>query len=175
MKVLLITGTVGAGKTTLAREVGELLRSTGVTSAMIDLDSLSYISPGADGDRFNGRFVLKNLMAILPNYAAAGVDHLILARFLAGVAELDAYREAIPDGELFVCRVIAPAATIERRLREREHGVAQGFLLELSGHLERETAATNLEDFIVDNGDERSITEAARDVLVRAGWPSPMR
>ncbi len=175
MKVLLITGTVGAGKTTLAREVGELLRSTRVTSAMIDLDSLSYISPGADDDRFNSHFVVRNLMALWPNYAAAGVDHLVLARFVGAMAELDAYREAIPNSVFTVCRVTASGATVQRRLRERECGVAQAFLLELSGRLERQATAIGIEDFVVANGDTRSITDVAREVLVRAGWPSTMR
>lgn len=170
-RVLLITGTVGAGKTTLAREVGELLRNSGVTSAMIDLDSLSYISPGADDDRFNSRFVLRNLLAIWPNYAAVGVDHLVLARFVGGLAELDAYREAIPNSAFTVCRVTASGATVQRRLRERECGVAQAFLLQLSRQLERQAAAIGVEDFVVDNGDKRSITDVAREVLVRAGWP----
>lgn len=175
VQVLLITGTVGAGKTAVAREIGELLRKSGVTSAVIDLDSLSYVSPGVEDDRFNSRLVLRNLMAIWPNYASLGVDHVVLARFVAGVEELDAYRRAIPRATVTVCRVVAPAEIVQERLHRREPGVARAFLVELSRTLEPEIDALALEDFVVENGRSRSITGVAEEVLIRAGWPSPHR
>lgn len=170
--MLLITGTVGAGKTTVAREVGELLRRSRATTAVIDLDSLSYLSPGAEDDRFNSRFVLRNLTAVWPNYAAAGVDHLVLARFLGGVEELAGYRAAIPGSEFVVCRLTAPAGTVQERVRNRELGVARAFLAGLARRLAQEFDALGLEDFAVDNGDHRSITDVAQEVLMRAGWPA---
>lgn len=175
VKVLLITGTVGAGKTSLAREVGELLRTGAVTSAVIDLDALSHVSPGEGGDRFNSRFVVRNLEALWPNYEALGVGHLVLARFIASGEELARYREAVPRAAFTVCRVTAPPEIVRRRLRERERGVARQFLLDLSGTLEEEIDTAGVEDFTVHNGDGRSITDLAREVLARAGWPLPHR
>ena len=169
-KVLLITGTVGAGKTALAREVGELLRRSGVAGGMIDLDALSYACAGPVEDRFNADLVVRNLTAIWPNYQARGVDHLVLARYVAHAGELEAYRAAIPFSTLTVCRVTAPAPTVRERLRRREIGVERDFLLALSQTLAAEPGDRAFEDFIVENGPDRSITDVAEEVLARAGW-----
>ena len=120
VSALLITGTVGAGKTALAREVAELLRRSRVAGAMIDLDALSYACPGPVEDRYNSNLVLRNLKAIWPNYAERGVDHLVLARCVSVPGELDGFRDAIPSATFVVCRVTAPAETVRERLRRRE-------------------------------------------------------
>lgn len=104
----LITGTVGAGKTAVAREIGELLRLTRVAGGMrmvcgvIDLDALSYVAAGPVEDRCNSNFVVENLKAIWPNYAARGVDHLVLARYTGAAHEVEGYREAIPSATVTV-------------------------------------------------------------------------
>jgi predicted kinase len=177
--VLLITGTVGAGKTAVAREVGELLRLTRVAGGMkmacgvIDLDALSYVAPGPVGDRFHSEFVLENLEAVWPNYAARGVDHLVLARYVGAAHEVEAYRKAIPSATVTVCRVTAPAETVRDRLRRRECGIARDFLMALSRTLAAEIDELALEDFVVDNGPDRSVTDVAREVAERVGWPVP--
>ncbi len=58
---LLITGSVGAGKTSVAELVGELLAEADVPHAVIDLDWLSNTWPSPPGDRFNLAMVLRNL------------------------------------------------------------------------------------------------------------------
>ena len=119
----MITGTVGAGKTAVAREIGELLRLNRVAGGMkmvcgvIDLDALSYVAAGPVEDRFNSNFVLENLKAIWPNYAARGVDHLVLARYVGAAYEVEASREAIPSATVTVCRVTAPPETVQDRCR----------------------------------------------------------
>ena len=177
VSVLLITGTVGAGKTAVAREVGELLRLSRLAGGMkmtcgvIDLDALSYVAAGPVDDRFNSNFVVENLKAIWPNYAARGVDHLVLARYVGVAHEVEAYREAIPSATVTVCRVTAPQATVQDRLRRRECGVAREFLMGLSRTLAAEIEGLAFEDFAVENGPDRSVTDVAREVAERVGWP----
>ena len=177
VSVLLITGTVGAGKTAVAREIGELLRLNRVAGGMkmacgvIDLDALSYVAAGPVEDRFNCHFVVENLKAIWPNYAARGVDHLVLARYVGAAHEVEAYREAIPSATVTVCRVPAPADTVQDRLRRRECGVARDFLMGLSRTLAAEIEELAFEDFAVENGSDRSVTDVAREVAERVGWP----
>ena len=179
VSVLLITGTVGAGKTAVAREVGELLRLTRVAGGMkvacgvIDLDALSYVAAGPVEDRFNSNFVVENLKAVWPNYAARGVDHLVLARYVGAPHEVEAYREAIPSATVTVCRVTAPPETVQDRLRRRECGIARDFLMALSHTLAAEIDELVFEDFAVENGPDRSVTDVAREVAERAGWPVP--
>ena len=177
VSVLLITGTVGAGKTAVAHEIGELLRLTRVAGGMrtacgvIDLDALSHVVSGPVEDRFNAKFVLENLKAVWPNYAARGVDHLVLARYVGAPQELEAYREAIPSATVTVCRVTAPPQTVQDRLRRRECGLARDFLMALSPTLDAEIDELRFEDFAVENGPERSVTDVAREVAERVGWP----
>lgn len=44
-RALLITGTVGAGKTSVAEAAGDLLVSSGVPNAVIDMDWLCQAGP----------------------------------------------------------------------------------------------------------------------------------
>lgn len=127
VSVLLITGTVGVGKSALAREIGELLRRGGAAGAVIDLDALSYACSGPVEDRFNSGLVLANLKAIWPNYAVRGVRYLVLARYVGAADELLEYHEAIPAASLMVCRVTSPAETVWERLRRREVGLERDF------------------------------------------------
>ena len=179
VSVLLITGTVGAGKTAVAREIGELLRLNRVAGGVkmacgvIDLDALSYVAAGPVEDRFNSNFVLENLKAIWPNYAARGVERLVLARYVGAAHEIQAYREAIPSATVTVCRVTAPADTVQDRLRRRECGVARDFLMALSHTLAAEIEELAFEDFAVENGPDRSVTDVACEVAQRVGWPVP--
>jgi molybdopterin-guanine dinucleotide biosynthesis protein len=60
--VLLITGPVGAGKTSVLAEVTELLEAAAVPFAVVDLDSLPccYPAPPED-DRFRSGLTFTNL------------------------------------------------------------------------------------------------------------------
>jgi adenylylsulfate kinase-like enzyme len=52
-RALLLTGTVGIGKTTVAVAVGDLLREREVANAVVDLDELrrAWPSPPGTGSR----------------------------------------------------------------------------------------------------------------------------
>ncbi|MSQ22328.1 MAG: hypothetical protein EXR53_03340 [Dehalococcoidia bacterium] len=111
-----------------------------------------------------------NLAAVWPVYAAAGAERLLVARVVEERSELAQYSRAVPGAEIVVCRLTAPIATMQARVRSREPGMfqAQGIArsAELAGILER----TRVENFTVDNGEGRQVTAVAREVLERAGW-----
>ena len=114
--------------------------------------------------------MFRNLAVVWPVYAAAGAERLLVARVVEDRAMLQQYRKAVPGAEPVVCRLTASIATMLERLRVREPGMFQAEAIvrakELAGILERAQA----EDFTVDNGEERSVTEVAREVLTRAAW-----
>ena len=166
--LLIISGSMGAGKTTVLSEASDLLVEAGVPHAVIDLDWLGQMNPRQDP--FGQRLIFANLATIWPNYVAAGAERLIVARVVEDRSELDQYRTAVLGAEPVVCRLTAPVGLMHERLRTREPGMNLEHALrraaELDGILER----AGVEDFTVDNGPGRHIGDVAREVLVRAGW-----
>ena len=121
--------------------------------ALVDLDWLGWVEP-APSSRFTQRSVLaENLRLIWPTFREAGVERLVLARYVEDRAQLDEFRAALPGVELCVVRLVASQAVIERRLRARDSGA------QLAEHLAETAAfaargeASALEDAVVDNGD----------------------
>jgi adenylylsulfate kinase-like enzyme len=110
--VLLITGPVGVGKSTIALEVSNLLERVGTSHAVVDLDALGWAYSSPPDDPYNTRLALRNLAAVWANYAAIGVERLVIAYVVETHAELDAYREAIPGAELTIVRLRAASETL---------------------------------------------------------------
>jgi hypothetical protein len=159
---------MGTGKTTVLSEASDLLKEAGVAYAAIDLDWLSKMDPsqGEHGERL----MFANLAAVWPNYATAGAERLLIARVVENRAELQRYREAVPGAEPVVCRLTASIDTMKKRLRVREPGMFQAQAIARSATLDDILERAGAEDFTVDNGEGRSVTDVARDVLSLAGW-----
>lgn len=110
--VLLMNGTVGVGKTSVAEGVGDLLTDAEMPHAVIDLDWLRHSWPTPSGDRFNFGTMLRNLRSITGDYFAAGAVRLVLA----GMVEAPENRKLCGDAldiKLSVCRLmpIGPSST----------------------------------------------------------------
>jgi len=67
------------------------------------------------------------------------------------------------------CRVRAPIAVMQARVRLREPGMLQAQWVDRVAVLEQVLDAAGLEDFSIEN-DGVPVTAVARDMLVRAGW-----
>jgi len=59
--LLIISGPVGVGKTTVAEELNSILSREGIAHTYIDLDVLAETYPRLADDRFNSRLALRNL------------------------------------------------------------------------------------------------------------------
>jgi len=169
VSLLIITGTMGAGKTTVLAEASDLLAAQQMAHAAIDMDALGLaVLPGAAR---NDEAMYRNFRSICDNYAALGVERFLVARAVETRAELELCREIVCATETVVCRVGASIGTMEGRVKLRELGVLQGQYVsrvaELSAILDR----ARLEDFTIANED-RPITEVAREVLMKARWIS---
>ncbi len=166
IKVLVISGSMGSGKTTVLGEASDLLSSGDIHHAAIDLDGLMLGHfPSGPRDDLQDR----NLEALWGNYAAAGVTRLLLAEALETAAGREQIRQAIPGAEITVCRLRAGIDTMQQRVRLREPGMLQDQFIARVATLEAVLDTAGVEDFSVKN-DGRSITEVAREMLVRAGW-----
>lgn len=169
-RALLVTGTVGVGKTSVADAMGDLLCEAGVPHAVIDLDRLCQSWPAPPDDRFHFRLLLRNLRCVARNYVDTGATRLVLAGVAENRAQRERYAEAV-DAELNVCRLRLPLATVRERLAARHHG-APGELrwhLDRSGELDGVLDEAAVADFTVD-ATGRSAEATARAVLDTAAW-----
>lgn len=168
--VLLITGTVGVGKTTVAEAAGQLLAQRGVPHAVIDLDQIRLLWPSPDADRFNLAIELRNLASLADNYRQAGAQRLVLAGVIERRSDLAAYERAC-GGSVFVMRLLGTASTIDLRLRTRHRDSPE----DLAWHLARRSEldaildAAHVSDADVVIG-EREPAELATEALRLAGW-----
>src|SRR5215831_6956173 len=80
--VLVITGPVGVGKSTIAAEAAWLLRQADVPHALVDLDRIEQCWPVPADDPWNERVAHRNLACVWVNYQQAGAGRLILTRVL---------------------------------------------------------------------------------------------
>ena len=160
MRALLVTGSVGAGKTAVLLALGELLAERGEPYALVDLDWLCWTNaPGATPQEL----LVENLQLVHDTFANAGVTRLALSRYVRTELEVDMIRAAA-GGELTVVALDAPRDVLESRLRVRDAG------RELAEHLvELDRSPAELDCPVVSTA-EGSPADAARRVLAAAGW-----
>ena len=140
MRIVLVTGTVGVGKSTVGFAVAERAARAEAPTAFVDVDQLSRSWPAPDDDPFGENLARANLAAVAPNYRAAGVALLVLAWVVEGEADITRLEGSL-GMPVTVVRLTSPAAVVEARLRSRHRGPdAEG----LAWHLRRapELAAT---------------------------------
>src|SRR5207237_6893986 len=114
MTVLVISGSMGAGKTTVMAEASDLLAEQGIAHAALDLDALGIVhGPAADD------LMYTNLTTVWANYSLAGVTRLLIASAVESKRELDRLRAAVGNAEIVVCRLRAPVSVMEARVRQR--------------------------------------------------------
>jgi len=166
--VLVITGPVGVGKSTIANEAAWLLRQADVPHALVDLDRIEQCWPVPADDPWNERVSHRNLACMWANFRHAGADRLILARVLETRSLLRRVTEAVPGAQITVVRLRAPLAVLHERIRSREASDPDWFL-GAATHTAEVFEQAQVEDHLVDN-ENRPATVVAEEVLHRVGW-----
>lgn len=167
--VLLITGSLGAGKSAVAQEVTNVLAERGLPLAFVDLDALTELYPRPENDRFNTRVMLENLESVWENYAREGAKALVLARVLEDMRELEDYAGVIPGAAITVVRLTASTPTMVDRLNVREAGSAREWPVARADALAKQLEADDIGHFVVKNED-KSLRVVADEVLRLTGW-----
>nr|WP_042197261.1 hypothetical protein [Kibdelosporangium sp. MJ126-NF4]CEL22847.1 hypothetical protein [Kibdelosporangium sp. MJ126-NF4]CTQ89987.1 hypothetical protein [Kibdelosporangium sp. MJ126-NF4] len=168
-RALLVNGTVGVGKTSVAEAVGDLLANASIPHAVIDLDWLSNRWPSPPDDRFNFDIQLRNLRSVARNYLDGGARLLVLAGVVETRADRRRYAEAI-GVDLVVCRLVANLTVVHQRLTRR-HGEADDDLkwhLHRSGELDDILDRADVDDCTVPA--DGPLPEVAKAVTRSAGW-----
>jgi adenylylsulfate kinase len=164
--LIVITGTMGSGKTTVMAEASDILMARGMMHAAIDLDALSIAHvPGTELTDL----VYRNLSSVWTNYAALGIDRLLLAAAVENCGELNKIRAVLPDAATVICRLTASLQTMEERVSVREPGMLHDTFVARVAELDAILETARLEDFSLPN-DDRRVSEVATELLTRAGW-----
>ena len=167
--VLVVTGPVGVGKTTVAAALSELLQRTRIPHAVIDMDALRWCSPSPAHDPFHTALGLQNLAAVWPNYRAAGAERLILVDIVESREEVGRYEEAVPGTGIVVVRLRALVPTIWHRLEGREVGEGLAWHRRRAVELVTQMEDAQVEDLLVDT-DGRTVADIVQEILFRTNW-----
>jgi predicted kinase len=170
--VLVVTGPVGVGKSTVAAEAARLLRAANVPHAVIDLAGIGTCWPTPADDPWNERLAHRNLACMWANFRTAGADRLLLTRVLEARSLLQHVVEAVPGAEVTVVRLRAPLEVLQARIRSREAAADPGWFLGAAAYTAEVLETAGVEDHLVDNQD-RSVGEVAEEVLRLVGWLGP--
>jgi hypothetical protein len=166
--VLVITGPVGVGKSTIAAEAAWLLRQADVPHALVDLDRIEQCWPVPADDPWNERLSHRNLACMWANFRQAGADRLIFARVVETRSLLRRVTKAVPGAQITVVRLRAPLAVLHERIRSREASDPDWFL-GAATHTAEVFERAQVEDHLVDN-ENRPAAAVAGEVLHRVGW-----
>ncbi|HAV75745.1 MAG TPA: hypothetical protein DCX53_00160 [Anaerolineae bacterium] len=166
--ILLITGTVGTGKTVVATEIGEQLGSMSILNAVIDLDWLGWINVGDDFDQYDS-LIMQNVISAWQNYHAAGVEYLVLARMLLQREPVDILTRAFPHTPITIVRLVTSKNSIENRLSQRDSGETLREHLHEIDVMNRVLGELHLEHATVYNEDQ-SVEDTARQVINFINW-----
>ena len=165
--LLIITGTMGAGKTTVLGEASDILGLRHIVHAAIDLDALglAYLPSVA---RNNG-VMYQNLQSVCEAYASQGVKRILVARAMEDRAELELCRSVVSATNAAVCRLSASVETMQQRVKKREVGISQREYVARVATLDEILDRSRLEHFTI-SSEDRSPTDVAHEMLVKAGW-----
>jgi hypothetical protein len=173
VRVLVICGASGAGKTSTAFEIGRLLEGLDVRHALIDTDELDRVWPQPEHVEALIDISRRNLSAWWANFSELGVRHLVLCGVMASVIQSERWiAEAIVAAEITFVRLTATRDTRVERLRRREIG--SGFDDEMRSS-DKAAAAADAHDppgMARVATDRKGVVLVAREVLDAVGWVS---
>jgi len=167
VSLLVITGTMGSGKSAVLAEASDLLAMQNIVHAAIDLDALGLAHLSVPALNDDAMYV--NLESVCGNYAHVGVRRFLVARAVEGLSEVELCRNACKARNVVTCRLTASLECLRQRVRLREMGVLKDEFVARVDKLNAILDRAHPEDFTIAN-ESRSITEVAREMLIRAGW-----
>jgi len=173
-RVLVINGTIGAGKTTVASAIGDILRERGTRYAWVDADSLCQAAPADDDNPFQQELLFESLAAIAPAQRKRGYGCIVIPCVVEDERDRQRYSRAFAsDGgpaEVSIVRVTASQDERVRRVTLREpEGYWREWALARTVELEDVLDGLSLDDAVVAN-EGRAPQDTASEVLDSVGW-----
>lgn len=169
-RAIVITGPVGAGKSTIAAVLSDLLEEHEIPHGMIDVDYVRWCYPAPPEDRFHSSLGRKNTAAVAANYREAGARVIVLADVVEHQEQRAEYEMAIPDAEVSIVRLRVPMELIAERLRVRQQDseASLEWHLRRAPELEAIMSERKIGDLVIDVG-RRAPQEVASEIAMRLG------
>jgi dephospho-CoA kinase len=161
MQVVALSGTVGAGKSTVAVALRNELLARGYAAGELDVDAIATETAAPPDDPFNERVVVEHLRTMRPLWRDAGLEVLLLPRVVETTAQRDAYAAALGEA-VRVVRIDAPADARHARLTARhDPGPERDWHLARTDVLAILLVTAGVEDAVVENHDRAPSTVAS--------------
>jgi len=165
VEVLILHGSPGSGKTTLAEAIAEQLREADQTNAVIDLDEISRVYPPQDHS-----FSRRGLKAIWSNYAAIPNLKVVIPTVIADAEDHRLLIDAMPATKVMICELSAPEPVLKERVSTREpNEYWQNRLRKWVDVYHKRDESQKFGDFQVTTHD-KSVENTAQEIIGRAGW-----
>ncbi len=166
-KLLIVSGPVGVGKTTVGHELSERLCGLKTAHTFVDLDALAQTYPRPDDDRFGTNLALRNLAAIWANCRVARSKVLIISRVVETFGDVDDIERAVSISPAITCQLSASDEALADRIERRETGSGLARHKKRAVELARLLNSSAPANFSVETDDRRP-PDIADEVLRRA-------
>lgn len=167
VRVIVITGPVGAGKSTIGGAMSGILSGQERIYA-VDQDYLRSVYPNPDGDPFGAQLGLRNLAACWQNVAPLGVRTVVISDVVEDMAQRAEYERAIPGSDVTIVRLDVPLEVIFERLEERESEATIEWYRERAPQLQAIMERGRVGNIVIDVG-HRTPDDIAREIIARCG------
>lgn len=171
IRVLVLCGASGVGKTSTAWEIGHRLQGVEIAHAILDTDDLDRVWPHPEGIEARISISRRNLQSCWATFSAVGARHLVLCGVMASTAESTEWiADAIPGASIRFVRLVANHSTREGRLRRREIGSGFSHDMAASDRAATFIEAHDREDMLTVATDEKSVAAVVEEVLDAIAW-----
>ena len=168
--VVVLTGTIGVGKTAIAMTMSEMLHERRIRNGLLEVDWLGEVYPAPyPEDPYSTGFAMKNLAAIWPNFLEVGITRAVVAMTIENPQELEDVKAALRSADVTVVRLEASRHTRAERIKRRELGALLHHFLEKTDPLAKQMEYLGIGDLVVEN-DARTPQEVAAEILTRVEW-----
>ncbi|WNM27623.1 GNAT family N-acetyltransferase [Demequina capsici] len=173
-RLLIVNGTIGAGKTAVAAGVLDALGDRGARVAFLDADAVCQAAPARESDPYHQELMFAAMSRLAPLYRQRGYGCVVVARVVEAPEDRArwslAFASEVGAPEVVVARVTAPLDERRARIDVREpegrwRDWAHARTVELDDVLETQA----LDDVVVENSG-RSARDTAEELLAEIGW-----
>ena len=162
--LLILHGSPGAGKSSVAKAIAKRLRSMQVKHAVIELDDLAQIYPLTLTN-----IMYRNLATIWPNYVDMGNIKIIIPTYLQ-LGELELVKNAAPANKVTVCEITSPFEELQSRITKREADESRRrHILEYLNNYSDNSTEDRFIDFKISNSN-RDVEETATEIINKLNW-----